>query len=271
MRRFESESGLVSADRGPVRWTLQYTDWADHFSLTDSFGYIGHLSPDMGTMFTFNLNSSVFSGIPPTAASKDGVVNVGKSKFTTALYEAADHGWYGITKLLLGTGTDMDAISNDLGLTPLYIAVLRQYKEIVRALLDPGARLTIKDEVGFTTVDMAMQLESYEIAQLLVDAGAKFQPLTINDDDIGQTPEERLFDLVMDGITEEVKYVLRFDGIDPNVVKEIGDITGVTCQHLAAERGHEETVAALLEAGADANSRTRRNDTVTASVDEWSH
>ncbi|KAK0618915.1 hypothetical protein B0T14DRAFT_584163 [Immersiella caudata] len=65
---------VASLGRGPVKWTLQMADWVDFFSLTDWFGWIGHLTPYMNTMFLFDLNSTVFSGIPTTPAIKDGLI-----------------------------------------------------------------------------------------------------------------------------------------------------------------------------------------------------
>ncbi|KAK4451241.1 hypothetical protein QBC34DRAFT_295718 [Podospora aff. communis PSN243] len=65
---------VASLGRGPVKWALQTSGWADLFSLTDWFGWIGHLTPEMNTGFTFDLNSSVFVGFPGTAYSKDGVI-----------------------------------------------------------------------------------------------------------------------------------------------------------------------------------------------------
>ncbi|KAK1751142.1 hypothetical protein QBC47DRAFT_308381, partial [Echria macrotheca] len=83
---------VASLGRGPVRWTLQTTDF---FSLTDWFGYIGRLSENMGTQFAFDLNSTVFSEFPPTAASRDGVirdvgVSNGPSPFLTPGMRAFD-------------------------------------------------------------------------------------------------------------------------------------------------------------------------------------
>jgi len=66
---------VASLGRGPVQWTLQQaSSWIDFFALTDWFGWINHLDPQMNTMFVFNLNSSVFAGRPRTEGDDDGVI-----------------------------------------------------------------------------------------------------------------------------------------------------------------------------------------------------
>ena len=69
---------VASLGRGPVKWTLQYPPSRDWFTPTDWFGYIGHMTGYMGTMSTFDLNSTVFNGLPPIAGIQDGIIrNVG--------------------------------------------------------------------------------------------------------------------------------------------------------------------------------------------------
>ncbi len=82
--------------------------------------------------------------------------------------------------------------------TVLQCAVVWNYPELVRTLIEAKANLDIQDKEGFTALHRSVDLNLIEIAQMLVDAGAD---LDIRDDK-GRLP----YDLAK---TKELKTILR--------------------------------------------------------------
>ncbi|MDN3518509.1 ankyrin repeat domain-containing protein [Aquisalimonas lutea] len=64
-------------------------------------------------------------------------------------------------KRLIAEGADVNHQRADTGRTPLHNAVLLNASEIVRVLLDAGARLDIEGNEGFTPLEYARQLEEH--------------------------------------------------------------------------------------------------------------
>ncbi|KAK5659663.1 hypothetical protein OQA88_871 [Cercophora sp. LCS_1] len=188
-------------------------------------------------------------------------VKAGTSEFTTTLPEAALNGWYRTVKVLLDANSDVNATLDESGLTALHLAVIKDNKKIVRALLDAKASVDVVDANGLTPIEVGMQVKcDGEMIRMLLGAGATLPKLNIIKTD--RTLAERLFDLVFDGTAEEVKELLQSEGADPNkVTKEFGPTRDVTGLHIAAELGKKEKVAAFLEAGTKVDCRTSEDTT----------
>ena len=58
--------------------------------------------------------------------------------------------------MLIGNGTDIDAIG-DMGETPLHVAISKNEKRVINALLGAGARMDIVSEFGQTQAEKAGQ------------------------------------------------------------------------------------------------------------------
>lgn len=84
---------------------------------------------------------------------------------------AADIGDVEIMKLLLDAGARIEA-KNDLGLTPIMIATLRKNHEAVEFLLFRGCNVNATTRTGATALMMAARDKSLEIVKALVKAGA---------------------------------------------------------------------------------------------------
>jgi len=89
-----------------------------------------------------------------------------------ALQSAAASGDTTQTTALLDQGAALDA-RDDLGRTPLMLAVMQRKPEVVRLLLDRGADPNIADSAGLTPLQQAKQKHFREIAALLERAGAR--------------------------------------------------------------------------------------------------
>jgi ankyrin repeat protein len=133
---------------------------------------------------------------------------------------------------------DRIQMADDNGASPLHIAIREGVPlSTIQIIISQGGRLSPVDSEGRSPLRLAVDPESWELAQVLADAGA--DPFTAAGD--GKTPGELV---IMKG-PEPVRMV--FSG------KAIGarDSLGNTILHYAARYGTSETIAALLELGAN--------------------
>ena len=65
-----------------------------------------------------------------------------------------------ITEILLENGADIDAITKDLKLTPLVIAVWNKKTSIIKLLLKNGCKTNVRNHKGQTALEFAL-IEGY--------------------------------------------------------------------------------------------------------------
>jgi ankyrin repeat protein len=155
----------------------------------------------------------------------------GRSPYETALT---------ISPAMVSTLLTKDRIqmADDNGASPLHIAIREGAPlSTIRIIITQGARLSPVDSEGRCPLRLAVDRESWELAKLLTDAGA--DPFTTAGD--GKTPAE----IVITQGPGPVQAV--FSG------KAIGarDSSGNTILHYAARYGSPETIAVLLQLGAN--------------------
>lgn len=161
---------------------------------------------------------------------------------TASLYEAAALGYSHSCKVLLESGSDVNATDKD-GNTPLHRAAANNHIATCKLLLDHGAEINSQNADGVTPLHQAARREQRETCALLLEHGADVNAK----DQWGDTP---LHWAVWYEATQIIG-VLLHPGADPNVQDE----DGRTPLHMAAKRGHKETCALLLEHGADPDVR----------------
>jgi ankyrin repeat protein len=133
---------------------------------------------------------------------------------------------------------DRIQMADDNGSSPLHIAIREGAPlSTIRIIISQGARLSPVDSEGRCPLRLAVDRESWELAKVLADAGA--DPFTTAGD--GRTPAELV---ILQG-PAPVRAV--FSG------KAIGarDTSGNTILHYAARCGSPETIAVLLQLGAN--------------------
>ena len=161
----------------------------------------------------------------------------------TSLFLASHNGHVEIVKLLLEAGAKVNAKGkNDM--TALYLASLNNQTEIVKLLLEAGAKVDAKDNYGDTALYIASLRNNTEIVKLLLEAGAKVD----TKDDFGITA---MHAASRDGNAEIVKLLL--DGGAKVDEKTNNKSTSLV---LASGKGHDEIVKLLISAGAKVNERT---------------
>jgi ankyrin repeat protein len=183
----------------------------------------------------------------------------------TCLMLAAQRGHVGVVAALVAAGADVAAVS-DGDHTVLMHAVRGGSLEVVAALLAAGADVAAVSDGDHTVLMHAVRGGSLEVVRALVAAGADVN----RRDSSGRTAAAWAAD---EERATVAAYLCALPQADPSAhipaACSLGDVALVralvargagveergarraTCLMLAAQRGHVEVVAALLEAGAD--------------------
>lgn len=91
----------------------------------------------------------------------------------TLLHDAAASGNVRIAQYVLLKTGNVDAKGGKQNSTPLIIASRRGYYEIVKLLLDNGANINLKNDLGVTALMSAARGDNVETIKLLLSHGAK--------------------------------------------------------------------------------------------------
>ena len=162
--------------------------------------------------------------------------------------EAARKGDLKTLRKLIAEGADVNARTDEGG-TALHNAAARDAVEVARLLLDRGAVAEARDVRGETPLHYAGKYGSPKVAALLVGRGAEVNAVTL----AGWTPLHML--LFKDPGTGDLAIAgsLLDGGAAPDA-STAG--VGWRALHFAAWHGALDTVAALLERGAEVNAAT---------------
>ncbi len=170
---------------------------------------------------------------------------------TAMTYAAQLRSAANIIGMLANAGADINH-ANDLGLTPLHIAVAHRNIPGIRALLARGAIVDKPNTLKFTPLHFAAYLGDLQIITILVDAGASVNAVTVYGDTPlhlvcgcpnARVPHMRIqrnstgvdpFEINTDNQTEIAEFL-----IGHNASIEAVDIFGNTLLHQAASYGTE--------------------------------
>ena len=97
------------------------------------------------------------------------------SSNATLLHNAAYNGHMEIAKILIAMGVDVDKL-DDLGCTPLLLAVERGYEGVVALLLPITKDINAQSILGFTALSVAVFAQHDGIVKMLQKAGAQIAP-----------------------------------------------------------------------------------------------
>ena len=84
------------------------------------------------------------------------LVGCGPKAPDISIYEAAREGNIEAVKQHIAAGTDVNAVCDVMGTTPLHNAAFGGHKEVVELLISKGADVNAKDDVGKTPLDTAI-------------------------------------------------------------------------------------------------------------------
>ncbi len=125
------------------------------------------------------------------------------------------------------------------GRSPLFFACQKDKLEIVKRLLDEGAKINFQDRCGRTSLFLLCQTGNLKLVELLINKGAD-----VNKDCCGRTP---LYVACEHGYTEIVQLLLN-NGANVNGNDSLDTPLAVACEH-----GYTEIVQLLLNKGACVN------------------
>jgi ankyrin repeat protein len=161
----------------------------------------------------------------------------------TPLMTAAVHGYLDIVKILLDNGAKVES-RNRWKESALILAASKGFREIVRLLIQYGADLHSEDITEKTALLRAAQTGHLLVVEMLLAQGAN---LHINAIDLGGEGGTALIQAARNGHNDVLQTLLKAGAI----VDEKELIFHHSALMVAALNGHKETVDLLLTAGAN--------------------
>ncbi|XP_026800459.2 CARD- and ANK-domain containing inflammasome adapter protein [Pangasianodon hypophthalmus] len=168
-----------------------------------------------------------------------------RNEVKSILFKAVQRNLDGIVAALIDSGADVNA-RNDLGYTPLLLAIELSNLEVFKVLISNKAQLDKRLPNQMSALHLAIQSGSMPITELLLDMG--MDPNIIG-------PKERM-PLHLSALHNQpaLMALLLHKGAQINAVTQ----DGLTALHLASQSGHKEAVAQLLEGKADLHAQDRQ-------------
>ena len=157
-----------------------------------------------------------------------------ENEHNTPLHLAALHGYLDIVKWLIKKGANVNA-KNRKEHTALHLAVHNAHKEVIRYLIQQGADINATEHEGDTPLAWAAYKRQIEVVKQLIELGANIH----SQNNFGNTP---LHWAAEKGYTDIVKLLIDY-GANPQVEnwKHLMPLM------LAVENGHLGTVKFLLK------------------------
>ncbi|XP_046383814.1 ankyrin-3-like [Ischnura elegans] len=154
----------------------------------------------------------------------------------------------GVAKFLLAKDCSVNyPKSPHVGITtPLHVAVALGSFEVVKILLDRGARVNSSDEKGDTPLHVAARRKNLEVIKLLVESGAHINELNYDE-------KSPIIFLLERACFHAADYLIKH-GADVNNESVSDCIDDYSPIHLAVQKGSMEMVKLLLSKGAEINS-----------------
>lgn len=202
--------------------------------------------------------------------------NKSDSKKNGDLIAAIDVGDLNAVELSVSAGADINKKDKD-GYTPLYYAIRKGACDIVRTLLDAGAKVNtvLGKSKEIYPLGLAVHVNNVEMVKLLLKHGAdvnfggegKFVPL-IGAATLGHLEIAKLLIAYGANVNAENRHRMsplhaaaRGENVDmvKLLLKQGGDVNAkgaddATCLHLAAMEGNPEILRCLIESGAQVNA-----------------
>ena len=176
-----------------------------------------------------------------------------KNRVNSPLHYAAINGEVELVRVLLNKGAKVDA-RNSHGKTPLHNGVVSGKTEIVELLLNKGTNVNHRDNSDITSLHLAVENGTKDIIELLLARGANVNAKALD----GKTS---LHVAVERGYIEIVEHLLEH-GASVNATYTYRAQEGYTPMRLAIEKRYEQVVQLLLVYGASIDAQDKDNKAV---------
>ena len=170
------------------------------------------------------------------------------------LHWAATEGYGNIIQILLKNGADVTAISSR-SRRPLQETVMQGHTTCAKLLIANGAPINAQDDKGWGALHDAAHFGRHNISKVLLDHGADID-LVSADSDHGKESNNRLGRRTPLLVAAQIPHLdIIHLLLDRRANIEARNNFGETAMHLGAESGHLTVVLAMLDAGADMESK----------------
>lgn len=168
--------------------------------------------------------------------------------------ESAQQPDIAVCELLLEHGADFETTDDqENGMHPLHhVAEWRDNLPLAAWLLEQGARLDARDDIGWTPLDYALDRNREEMIQFFRQRGAN--ETRVNWPNTWGERRTVIFDATKRGDLKQIQGLLK---ADPSLAQARGE-DGDTPLHWAAHDGHYEVAALLLAHGAEVAAQETR-------------
>ncbi|KAK7091540.1 protein phosphatase 1 regulatory subunit 12A-like [Littorina saxatilis] len=185
-------------------------------------------------------------------------VNVQDSRGMTALHHAAMKGELDILQMLIEAGCELNTQDKN-GWTALHNAAYWAHQGVVEKLINSGASVNMMNKHQRLALHEVARSQCEDesvlgqIARLLITAGSEVDAIS---SDFAEADFTTLMFAAYHGHTEVINALIEADcDINAN-----GSINKWTALHWAADRGQDDAVYMLVEAGADSGKKNMRGE-----------
>ncbi len=169
------------------------------------------------------------------------LVNAQGENLYTPLFYAAGYGHIDIVKELINRGAKVNMQSTS-GWSPLHYAAIMGHREVAETLIVNNADINIKNKMGQTPLHWALWDSQFEICELLLNKGTEITAK----DNYGKTPIQTAVEM---GYLRIATRMFKYE----NAVKDRNMHTGKTLLHIAALNGYKDIAEILVNKNIDVN------------------
>lgn len=179
----------------------------------------------------------------------------------TALYDSINGSRWGVAKLLIKAGADVN-LSIQTGNQDSLLQTAINYQDIdfktIEMLVDAGAVINATNKNGWTALHWAVRGNHLNVVEFLLNKNANINAQArYNDDEEGFTGFTPLYDAVSNSFWDVAKFLIK-KGADVNIQKETDNCESVLQRAIMQDNPDLETIKMIIEK-ADVNYQNKNS------------